>query len=204
MVASLVPVGPARLVPVMGGRLVPVAGGNRDLPPGCCQSGPGWDREAGPGHGREFGPGCQGKPGPAPWSGWSRSWLPVWSRLGPGGWSRSWEGGWARLPGESRTCPQALVVRLVSVACHASLQSWRCMGHKYTQWTREAATPTQMHSLCSIIESRLLGETMTKWPITGGALAEVIASGTPEPWADVMVPRDNQDQNHHLLLTPFE
>ena len=46
-----------------GGRLVPVARGNRDLPPGCG------------------------------WSGWSRSWLPVWSRLGLRGWSRSWEGG---------------------------------------------------------------------------------------------------------------
>ena len=51
--------------------------------------------------------------------------------------------------------PPALVVRLVSVACHASLQSWRCMGHKYTQWTREAATPTQMHSLCSLIEVKV-------------------------------------------------
>ena len=150
-----------------------------------CQSGPGWAREAGPGHGRELGPGCQGKPGPAPWlwlerldpvmaaslvpaeperldpimagpsHGWTRSWLPVWSWLGPGGWSQSWEGGWFRLPGETRTCPPALVVRLVSVACHASLQSWRCMGHKYTQWTREVATPTQMHSLCSLIEVKV-------------------------------------------------
>ena len=107
------------------GSLVPVAGGNRDLPPGCG------------------------------WSGWPRSWLPVWSRLGPRGWPRSWEGGWSRLPGETRTCPPALVVRLVSVACHASLQSWRCMGHKYTQWARDAATPTQMHSLCSLIEVKV-------------------------------------------------
>ena len=150
-----------------------------------CQSGPGWAREAGPGHGREVGPGCQGKPGPAPWlwlewldlvmaaslvsaeperlgpvmagpgHGWTRSWLPVWSQLGPGGWPRSWEGGRSWLPRETRTCPPTLVVRLVSVAGHASLQSWRCVGHKYTQWTREAATPTQMHSLYSLIEVKV-------------------------------------------------
>ena len=54
------------------------------------------------------------------------------------------------------------------------------------------------------LRSRLPGETMTKWPITGGVLAEVSASGTPEPWEEVMVSRGSQDQNHHLLLTPFE
>ena len=78
------------------------------------------------------------------------------------------------------------------------------MGHKYTQWTREAATPTQMHSLCSLIEVKVARGNHDQMAYNSGVLAEVIASGTPEPWEEVMVSRGSQDQNHHLLLTPFE